>query len=523
MATDLQIAVRRVASLNPATGEVLREFDCADEAEVCGAVVRARDAQRAWDGLGVRRRIALLKNFQRLLHERKSAIAKLITQEAGKPYVEALTTEVLLVLDAVRFHVQNAEKFLRDEPVQHGNLAMKQKAGRIIREPHGAIGIISPWNYPFSIPATESLAALVAGNAVIVKPSEFTSLVALALADLLHDAGVPKDIVQVLPGDGTTGAALLSSQIDKLVFTGSVSTGKRIARTAAERLLPLILELGGKDPMLVLEDADIDVASSGAVWGAFMNAGQACLSIERCYVHHTIYESFLDACVRKTKQLHVGNGMHPATDIGPMIHERQIQIVEQQVEGARTRGARILTGGTRLFEVGPNFYAPTVLADVTHEMQIMREETFGPVLPVMPFESDDEAVRLANDSEFGLGASIWTRDRARGEALARRIHAGTVMVNDALSCYGISEAPHGGVKASGIGRTHGRFGLDEMVRLKYVVSDRLPRMKKVWWYPYGENFAAQMEGMLDAQFARGPATRLRGALRSIGLLRSGRL
>ncbi|PYV47621.1 MAG: aldehyde dehydrogenase, partial [Acidobacteria bacterium] len=266
MATDLQIAVRRVASLNPATGEVLREFDCADEAEVCGAVVRAREAQRAWDGLGVRRRIALLKNFQRLLHERKSAIAKLITQEAGKSYVEALTTEVLLVLDAVRFHVQNAEKFLRDEPVQHGNLAMKQKAGRIIREPHGAIGIISPWNYPFSIPATESLAALVAGNAVIVKPSEFTSLVALALADLLHDAGVPKDIVQVLPGDGTTGAALLSSQIDKLVFTGSVSTGKRIARTAAERLLPLILELGGKDPMLVLEDADIDVASSGAVW-----------------------------------------------------------------------------------------------------------------------------------------------------------------------------------------------------------------------------------------------------------------
>ena len=523
MATDLQIAARRVASLNPATGEVLREFDCADEAEVCGAVVRAREAQRAWDGLGVRRRIALLKNFQRLLHERKSAIAKLITQEAGKPYVEALTTEVLLVLDAVRFHVQNAEKFLGDEPVQHGNLAMKQKAGRIIREPHGVIGIISPWNYPFSIPATESLAALVAGNAVIVKPSEFTSLVALALADLLHDAGVPKDIVQVLPGDGTTGAALLSSQIDKLVFTGSVSTGKRIARTAAERLLPLILELGGKDPMLVLEDADIDVASSGAVWGAFMNAGQACLSVERCYVHQKLYDSFLDACVRKTEQLHVGNGIDPATDIGPMIHERQMQIVEQQVEGARTRGARILTGGTRLSEVGPNFYAPTVLADVTHEMQIMREESFGPVLPVMPFESDAEAVRLANDSEFGLAASIWTRNRARGEALARRIHAGTVMLNDALSCYGISEAPHGGVKASGIGRTHGRFGLDEMVRLKYVASDRLPRMKKLWWYRYGENFAAQMEGMLDAQFARGPKTRLRGALRSIGLLRSGRL
>src|SRR5437588_8872515 len=316
MATDLQIAVRRVASLNPATGEVLREFDCADEAEVCGAVVRARDAQRAWDGLGVRRRIALLKNFQRLLHERKSAIAKLITQEAGKPYVEALTTEVLLVLDAVRFHVQNAEKFLRDEPVRHGNLAMKQKAGRIVREPHGVIGIISPWNYPFSIPASESLAALVAGNAVIVKPSEFTSQVALALAGLLHDAGVPEAVFQVVLADGTTGAALVNSTMDKLVFTGSVSTGKSIAQSAGVRLLPVVLELGGKDPMLVLEDADIDIASSGAVWGSFENAGQACLSVERCYVDRRIYEPFLDACVRKAKRLRVGNGTDPDTDIG---------------------------------------------------------------------------------------------------------------------------------------------------------------------------------------------------------------
>src|SRR5436305_3592908 len=215
--------------------------------------------------------------------------------------------------------------------------------------------------------------------------------------------------------------------------------------------------------------------------------------------------------------------MDPVTDIGPMIHERQIQIVEQQVEGARTRGARILTGGTRLSELGPNFYAPTVLADVTHEMQIMREETFGPVLPVMPFESDDEAVRLANDSDFGLAASIWTRNRMRGEALARRIHAGTVMVNDALSCYGISEAPHGGVKASGIGRTHGRFGLDEMLRLKYVASDRLPRMKKLWWYGYGEAFTRQMEGMLDAQFAGSAGRRVQGAFRSVGIFLSKRL
>jgi acyl-CoA reductase-like NAD-dependent aldehyde dehydrogenase len=517
MATDLQIATRRVTSINPATGETLREFECASEQDVQAAVARSRAAQRDWNGIGVQKRVAVLRDFQRLLHEKKSEVAWLITREAGKPYVEALLTEVLVVLDAARFCIENAYRFLREEPVPHGNLAMKTKAGRIVREPYGVIGIISPWNYPFSIPATESLAALVTGNAVVVKSSEFTSLAALELASLLHQAGVPKDVFQVMAGDGATGAALINSEIDKLIFTGSVPTGKRIAQATAARLLPVVLELGGKDPMLVLDDADIDVASSGAVWGAFVNTGQACLSVERCYVHRSLYEPFLEACVRKTKQLRVGDGMDPDTDVGPLIHDRQLLNVALHVEDARAHGARVLTGGTRRKDLGPNFYAPTVLADVTHEMRIMREETFGPVLPIMPFDSDDEAIRLANDSEYGLAASVWTRDRARGEAIARRIRAGTVMVNDAVSCFGISEAPHGGVKASGLGRTHGRFGLEEMVRVKYVDSDRLPGMKKVWWYGYGEAFTRQMEGFLDLQFARGLRQRLRGALRSWGV------
>jgi succinate-semialdehyde dehydrogenase/glutarate-semialdehyde dehydrogenase len=519
MVTDLKIAVRKIASTNPATGEALREFECTSEVQVHAAVSRAASAQASWAASGVRTRIAILRSFQRLLLEKKSEVAQLVTCEAGKPQVEALLTEVLVVLDAARFLIDNAYRLLRDKPVPHGNLAMKTKSGHLVREPYGVIGIISPWNYPFSIPATESLAALVAGNAVVVKPSEFTSLTAIELASLLHQAGVPQEIFQVIVGDGATGTALINAAIDKLVFTGSVPTGKQIAQAAAARLLPVVLELGGKDPMLVLDDADVDIASRGAVWGAFVNAGQACLSVERCYVHRSLYTPFLEACVRHTERLRVGNGMESEIEVGPLIHQRQLRNVESQVEDARTQGARVLAGGKRLREIGSNYYAPTLLADVTREMRIMREETFGPVLPVMPFDSDDEAVRLANDCDYGLAASVWTRDRARGEALARRIQAGTVMVNDVVSCFGISEAPHGGVKASGIGRSHGRFGLEEMVRIKYLDSDRLPGMEKVWWYGYGKAFTRQMEGLLDFQFARGLGQRLRGAVRAAGALK----
>jgi acyl-CoA reductase-like NAD-dependent aldehyde dehydrogenase len=518
MAINAEFAVSRIASVNPATGEVLGELDSAGPTEVRAAVARAHAAQLEWDAWGIHNRVKVMRRFQQILLAHKTDIARRITQEAGKPLVEALLTEVLVVLDATRFLIENAFAILREEKLTHGNLAMKTKSGRILREPYGVVGIISPWNYPFSIPATEALAALVAGNAVVLKPSELTPLIALELQALLREAGVPDDIFQVLPGDGETGAALVRSEISKLIFTGSVTTGRRIAQVAAERLLPVVLELGGKDPMIVLEDADIDVASSGAVWGAFMNAGQTCLSVERCYVHQSLYSVFLEACAEKVRKLRVGNGMDPASEIGPMIHERQVRVVETQIEDAKQRGARVLVGGTRLRELGPTFFAPTVLADVDHNMRVMQEETFGPVLPVTPFREETEAVRRANDSDFGLAASIWTRDRARGERLARQINAGTVMVNDAVSCFSISEAPHGGVKASGLGRTHGRWGLEEMVRVKYVDSDGLPRIKKIWWFGYGGGFGGEMESLLDLLYALPLREKLKAAARAAGAL-----
>ena len=518
MATNVQTAVSRLASVNPATGEVLGELDCAGPTEVRAAVARARAAQPDWNAWGIRNRVRLLRRFQQTLLASKADIARRITQEAGKPYVEALLTEVLVVLDAARFLIENAFPVLREEKLPHGNLALKTKSGRILHEPYGVIGIISPWNYPFSIPATETMAALVAGNAVILKPSELTPLIAMELQALLRKSGVPDDIFQVLPGEGATGSALVNSEIDKLVFTGSVATGRRIAQVAAERLLPVVLELGGKDPMLVLDDADVDVASSAAVWGAFVNCGQTCLSVERCYVHASLYPAFLDACAEKTRKLRVGNGMDASTDVGPMIHERQVRIVESDVEDARQRGARVLAGGRRLRELGPTFYAPTVLADVDHGMRVMREETFGPVLPIASFASDDEAVQLANESEYGLAASIWTRDRGRGQRLARRIQAGTVMVNDAVSCFSISEAPHGGVKSTGLGRTHGRWGLEEMVRVKYFDSDLLPRRKKPWWFGYGSGFTGEMEGLMGLLYARPLREKMKAAMRAVRAL-----
>ena len=502
----------KIQSLNPATGEVLAEFERGTDTEIEEAVARATDALAGWRRRSVAERASFLFRLKEVLYGRRDEIASLITLEAGKPVVEAMLTEIMVVLDALDYFGRRAAKFLSPQPVPHHNLAMKLKRGRLEFEPYGVIGIISPANYPFAIPFNEMIPALVAGNTVVLKPSEFTPQVGLAIRDLLDAAELPPGVAQVILGDGPTGRALTSAPIHKLIFTGSVTTGKRVQAAAAERLLPTVLELGGKDAMIVLADANLETASSGAVWGAFTNAGQTCVSIERAYVIRGVAEKFIDLCVLKAKRLRLGRGDDPSTDIGPLIRDRQVGIVEEQVSEAVAQGAKVLCGGRRPDLPGLNgfFYEPTVITRVNHHMRLMREETFGPVLPVMVVEDEAEAVALANDSVYGLSASIWTRDLKRGERLARQIEAGAVMVNDCISYFGISEAPHGGPKMSGIGRTHSRLGLMEMVQVKYIDTDLASGIPKPWWYGYGLKAQRFAQGFVEFLFGHPPMRRARG-------------
>ena len=515
-------AGERFTTTNPANGQRLADYAIADATEVNAAIARARQAQQWWSQVPLIRRAALLRRVARLLNESKQALATVITGESGKPMLEALLNDVLVSADAALFCATDAASVMRSEDVPHHNIALRLKRGRIEWEPLGVIGIIAPWNYPLSIPAADTFAALVTGNSVVLKPSELTPQTALALEQVINHAldeegltTLPRP-VQVILGLGPTGGQLVEGEIDKLIFTGSVSTGRRVAMAAAERLLPVTLELGGKDAMIVLDDADLDVATSAAVWGSMLNAGQTCVSVERCYVQRKIYSKFISQCVQKIQALKVGPGADQQTDVGPLITQRQLHIVEQQVDEARALGAIVQIGGHRLPELGENFYAPTLVTDVDHTMSLMCEETFGPVLPVTPFDADEDAIRMANDSDFGLASSVWGSTR-RAERIARQLHAGTVLVNDLISGFAVAAAPHGGVKHSGLGRTHGRLGLRELVRPRYVDVDLMPSMKKLWWYPYAQNFQP-MAAFVDMLHQPGLLARLRASLKTIPLL-----
>ena len=490
-----------IDSIDPATNQVVARYQAASLDDVPQAMERARRAQKEWASRSLANRCAALLRLRDAIYSRRDDIATIVSRETGKPRVEAIFAEVMLALDTTDFLARQAPAWLRSERVPHHNLALRAKSGWTEFHPHGVVAIISPWNYPFSIPIAQIVPALVTGNAVLLKPSELTPGTGALIAELIDQAKFPPGLVQVLQGAGDLGAAIIEASPDKVFFTGSVATGRRIAEACGRKLTPSVLELGGKDAMIVLAGANLETASSAAVWGGFTNCGQACLSVERIYVEQSIAERFIHLCVEKTKKLRIGPPSDPDVEIGPMIRLRQLETVEQQLREAVERGAEILTGGNRRPDLGSNFFAPTVVTRVNHSMQLMREETFGPVIAIQTVADANEAVALANDSPFGLSASVWTSNARRGTEIASRLRAGSVMVNDVASYYGICEAPHGGPGASGWGRTHSRLGLLEMVQVKYIDVDRLPRIAKSWWFGYTSELAAAAGSFVETIFA----------------------
>ncbi len=479
-----------LVSTNPATLEVLGETPLAGPEQVRAAVAAAAAAFSAWAATPLARRIEHLLLARDALVARKDEVAALISRENGKPRQEALIAEIFPAADLVTHYCDRAAEVLADREIPlHNPLFRATKSSRLVHEPLGVVSVVSPWNYPFVIPWSGVVFALLAGNTVVLKPASDAVLVGLLLDEILRvGGGLPDGVLNTLVAGGAAmGNALFEPPVRKIVFTGSTPVGQRIQATAARNLIPAVMELGGKDPMIVCADADLELASAGAVWGAFTNAGQVCASVERVYVARPVYQAFVDRVVARTRALRVGPDTDFNVDMGPVISNEQLMIVDEHVREAQARGATALTGGRRVDRPG-YFFEPTVLVDVDHTMKVMREETFGPVLPIMPFDTEDEAVTLANDTVFGLTASVWTRDRERGDALATRIRAGTVTINDAVYTYGVCETPWQGMGESGVGRSHSDAGLLEFVYPKHINLDRSPAFlkRRAWWFPYSK-------------------------------------
>src|SRR5882672_3170331 len=487
---------------DPATGEEIGRAPLVMPEEVARAVGRARAAQTAWAARPYSERGRVIMDARKIILKELEEIAFLISRETGKPVSEAIAMELAPTLDLMQYFARKTASLLSPRRISVGQYALMGRSSYEIYKPIGVVGIISPWNFPWATPLDEVAMALMAGNAVVLKPSELTPLTGLKIREVLVRAGLGDGTLQVVTGDGSTGAALVASGVDKIMFTGSVATGKRVAEAAAKYLTPVVLELGGKDPMIILDDANIQNAARGAVWGAFANSGQSCSSVERCYVHESIAEQFVAAAVQEAKRLRQSIGTDKNSDVGSMTSEHQLRVVERHVDEAIDKGATALTGGERVPDSAGPFFEPTVLIDVNHDMDVMREETFGPVLPIMTFKTDDEAVRFANNSIYGLTASVWTGNIARGRRLAERIEAGTVMVNEVLYTHGIAQTPWGGVKESGYGRTHGRMGLLELVQPRHIHVNRFSFLPDLWWFSYSRR-AGRLFGGLARRFTTG--------------------
>jgi acyl-CoA reductase-like NAD-dependent aldehyde dehydrogenase len=488
---------------NPATGGLVSTVPVLGAAELREMVARAREAQPQWAAIGFPGRARVMRRAQKWILDNTERVLDTVVSETGKTYEDAQLADLGYTSVALGFWAKEAEGYLADERVPAWNNPLMAGKKLVVRyEPHGVVGVIGPWNFPIANSFGDCIPAMMAGNAVILKPSEVTPLSSLLMAEMLHDCGLPDDVFQVATGDGQTGAALIG-EVDCIMFTGSTRTGVKVMKAAAERLVPCYLELGGKDPMVVCADADLDRAANAAAFYSMNNAGQVCISVERCYVEEPVYDQFVAKVTETVRGLRQGPATGPGTvDVGAVIFAPQLDTVTGHVDDAVSKGAKVLTGGHGHAERG-RFFEPTVLVDVDHSMQIMREETFGPTLPIMKIASAEEGIRLANDSEYGLQASVWTKDLERGEQLARRMQAGTVSVNDVQSNYLALNLPMGGWKTSGMGTRHGAGGIRKYCRSQSILVNRIAPKRDPWMFPYSRRATLMLRRMFKTLYGRG--------------------
>jgi acyl-CoA reductase-like NAD-dependent aldehyde dehydrogenase len=491
---------------NPATGRTIGSVPDLGPEAVAEMARRGRIAQPVWEAYGFDGRAQILSRAQKWLMDNAQRVAETIVSETGKTYEDASLAEIGYAGNAFGFWAKQGPGYLADERVKSSQILVKGKRLVLRYRPLGLVGVIGPWNYPLTNSFGDCIPALMAGNSVILKPSEVTPLTSLLMAEGLRECGLPEDVLQIATGRGPTGAALVDN-VDMIMFTGSTRTGRRVAETAARRLIPASLELGGKDPMIVLADADLERAANFATYFSMQNAGQTCISIERVYVEAPVYDEFVTKVSEKVRALRVGNpdGGFGSVEVGAITFPPQLQTIESHVADAVDKGARVLAGGHPVQSAnGGRFYEPTVLVDVDHTMACMTEETFGPTLPIMKVSDAEEAVRLANDSPYGLGASVFTRDSDRGEEIARRLEVGAANVNDAMINYTVLELPMGGAKASGLGSRHGAGGIRKYCSQQaIVVTARLAPKKEAFMFPYRPLRSRMLAGLFKLLYGRG--------------------
>jgi acyl-CoA reductase-like NAD-dependent aldehyde dehydrogenase len=482
-------------SFSPLDGARLGAVPTVVPEDVQGVVDDVASVQPFWAQLSLSDRARYMRRAGQAIIDQLDELAELLTREQGKPRNESYVMELLPTIDSLRWLADAGPGILEDERVSLP-IFIKQKRARFTYEPLGVVGVIAPWNYPWSIPFGEVAVALMAGNGVVLKPASLTPLIGQRIQDVFERAGLPEGLVRTVHGSSAVGRALVESTAAKIFFTGSVDVGRGVGEECARRMKASVLELGGKDPMIVCADANLPNAISGCLWGGFANAGQTCSGIERVYVVREVAERFIEGVVEGAQGLRVGDPLDWETEIGPMISADQLRLVKELVDDAVAAGATLHCGGP-----DAPYFRPAVLTGVTHDMRIMGEEIFGPVVPIVTVEDEDEAIALANDSVFGLGASVWTMNRAKGERIAGRLQSGMVWINDHMFSHGACSCSWGGVKDSGLGRSHSKFGLYECVNIKLVTWEP-SRTRDFWWHPYDEALGRAMQASAKLLYGR---------------------